>query len=62
MYKEIDFQSGLIYKGYVNSSNKAEGLGIMIKADGMKIIGEWQRDQLDGLIKIEYPDGTIIWG
>jgi hypothetical protein len=61
-YKEIDFQSGISYKGYMNSANKAEGLGIVIQADGKKIIGEWQGDQLDGLIKIEFPDGGSIWG
>ena len=49
-------------RGYFSKDGEGEGVGITTFNSGLKHIGEYKRGQLNGVVKIEYPDGDIYWG
>ena len=61
-YREKKKPSGDIYTGYVNQDRKREGVGIEIKTDGKKYIGEWHLNKRHGCIKVENPGGGTYLG
>jgi hypothetical protein len=56
-YKEIEYDNGNIYKGYVNKDGQREGVGITITPTGQKDVGEYHQDKLHGIAKVTYASG-----
>ena len=51
-YKEEEDEDGNRYHGYVDQDGLQEGVGIVITASGLKIIGEWHLNKLHGCGKV----------
>ena len=45
------------YRGYLNAQGQRQGVGIMI-SEFDKLIGEWHEDDLNGIAKTEWNDGS----
>jgi hypothetical protein len=60
-YKEIKYNNGNIYKGYVKDGKK-EGVGSKTLTDGQKDIAEYHLDKSNGCGKGEWVSGNKYWG
>ncbi len=61
-YKQIEYDDGAKYSGYVNQQGQREGVGIRIWPDGQNERGEWHQNKLHGTAKVTYSDGETYWG
>ena len=60
-FKEGKYDNGT-YRGYFNKDGEPEGVGIMTFNSGEKHSGEYKRGKYNGVVKLEYANGTIYWG
>ena len=61
-YKEIQYENGVIYKGYVNKDGDREGVGVTITPSGQQDRGEYHQGKLHGTAKVTFASGNTYWG
>jgi hypothetical protein len=62
LYKEIQDDEDVTYKGYVDKDGQKEGVGIRIHTNGHKDYAQWHLNNRHGVGKVEGPDGDSYWG